>query len=83
MNLDRVTAGRNPPAEVNVVVEIPIHGPPVKYELDKESGAMFVDRFLNTSIEELHYQGLALAGLCLERLRRGGAHHPPYQAGRS
>lgn len=52
MNLDRVTAGRNPPAEVNVVVEIPIHGPPVKYELDKESGAMFVDRFLNTS---MHY----------------------------
>ena len=52
MNLDRVTAGKNPPHEVNVVVEIPIHGPPVKYELDKESGAMFVDRFLNTS---MHY----------------------------
>ena len=52
MNLDRVTAGHNPPHEVNVVVEIPIHGPPVKYELDKESGAMFVDRFLNTS---MHY----------------------------
>ncbi len=52
MNLDRVTAGKNPPDEVNVVVEIPIHGPPVKYELDKESGAMFVDRFLNTS---MHY----------------------------
>ncbi len=52
MNLDRVTAGKNPPHEVNVVIEIPIHGPPVKYELDKESGAMFVDRFLNTS---MHY----------------------------
>ncbi len=52
MNLDRVTVGKNPPHEVNVVIEIPIHGPPVKYELDKESGAMFVDRFLNTS---MHY----------------------------
>jgi inorganic pyrophosphatase len=52
MNLDRVSAGKNPPEEVNVVVEIPLHGAPVKYELDKESGAMFVDRFLNTS---MHY----------------------------
>jgi inorganic pyrophosphatase len=50
MNLDRVGAGRSPPDEVNVVVEIPIHGDPVKYELDKETGAMFVDRFLNTSM---------------------------------
>ena len=52
MNLDRVTAGKNPPEEVNVIVEIPLHGAPVKYELDKETGAMFVDRFLNTS---MHY----------------------------
>ncbi len=52
MNLDRVSAGKNPPEEVNVIIEIPIHGPPVKYELDKETGAMFVDRFLNTS---MHY----------------------------
>ena len=50
MNLDRVTAGKKPPEEVNVIVEIPINGPPVKYELDKETGAMFVDRFLNTSM---------------------------------
>jgi len=52
MNLDRVAAGDNPPDEVNIVIEIPLHGAPVKYELDKESGAMFVDRFLNTS---MHY----------------------------
>ncbi len=50
MNLDRVGPGRNPPDEINVIVEIPIHGDPVKYELDKETGAMFVDRFLNTSM---------------------------------
>ncbi|MCG8324317.1 MAG: inorganic diphosphatase [Thiotrichales bacterium] len=50
MNLDRVGPGANPPEEVNVIIEIPIHGDPVKYELDKETGAMFVDRYLNTSM---------------------------------
>lgn len=50
MNLDRVGPGRNPPDEINVVVEIPLNGEPVKYELDKETGAMFVDRFLNTAM---------------------------------
>ena len=50
MNLDRVDAGRNPPEEVNVIIEIPLNGEPVKYELDKNTGAMFVDRFLNTAM---------------------------------
>jgi len=50
MNLDRVGPGKNPPDEVNVIIEIPIHGEPVKYELDKETGALFVDRYLNTSM---------------------------------
>ncbi len=50
MILDKVTAGKNAPDEVNVIVEIPINSPPVKYELDKETGAMFVDRYLNTSM---------------------------------
>lgn len=50
MNLDRVGPGRNPPEEINVIIEIPINGDPVKYELDKETGAMFVDRYLNTSM---------------------------------
>ncbi len=50
MNLDRVGPGDNPPEEINVIIEIPIHGDPVKYELDKETGAMFVDRYLNTSM---------------------------------
>jgi len=52
MNLDRVGPGRNFPNEINVVVEIPAHSDPVKYELDKETGAMFVDRFMNTA---MHY----------------------------
>ena len=50
MNLDKVGPGRNPPDEINVIIEIPLKGDPVKYELDKETGAMFVDRFLNTSM---------------------------------
>ena len=50
MNLDRVGPGKNPPDEINVIIEIPIQGDPVKYEIDKDTGAMFVDRFLNTSM---------------------------------
>jgi inorganic pyrophosphatase len=50
MNLDRVDAGRDVPHEVNVIIEIPAHSAPVKYEVDKSTGAMFVDRFLSTSM---------------------------------
>ena len=52
MNLDKVTAGDNTPNEVNVIIEIPSHADPVKYEVDKETGAMFVDRFMATA---MHY----------------------------
>ena len=50
MNLDRVSSGRDLPNEINVIVEIPAHSDPVKYEVDKESGAMFVDRFMSTAM---------------------------------
>jgi inorganic pyrophosphatase len=50
MNLDRVTSGKNPPDEINVIIEIPANAEPVKYEVDKESGAMFVDRILRTAM---------------------------------
>ncbi len=52
MNLDRVTSGKNLPDEINVIIEIPSHSDPVKYEVDKETGAMYVDRFMNTA---MHY----------------------------
>lgn len=52
MNLDRVDSGRNVPNEINVIIEIPAHADPVKYELDKDTGAMFVDRFMSTA---MHY----------------------------
>jgi len=50
LNLNEVPVGDNPPWEVNVVIEVPIGGEPVKYELHKESGVMFVDRFLHTAM---------------------------------
>ena len=52
MSLDLVTPGKSVPEDINVIVEIPRHGDPVKYEVDKESGAMFVDRFMATA---MHY----------------------------
>jgi inorganic pyrophosphatase len=50
MNLDAIAVGRNPPEEVNVIVEVPVGGEPIKYEMDKASGAMVVDRFLYTAM---------------------------------
>ena len=50
MDLRSISAGRNPPKDIHAVIEIPLGGVPVKYELDKESGALFVDRFLHTAM---------------------------------
>lgn len=50
MGLMRIKSGRDVPNEINVIIEIPMQGEPVKYEVDKESGVLFVDRFLTTSM---------------------------------
>jgi inorganic pyrophosphatase len=50
MNLEHVAIGRNPPKEVNVIVEVPVGGEPIKYEMDKKAGALVLDRFLYTSM---------------------------------
>jgi len=50
MRLEFLPIGKNPPHEVNVVVEVPVGGEPIKYEMHKESGALVVDRFLYTSM---------------------------------
>jgi len=50
MNIDLIPAGDSPPQSVNVVIEVPIGGEPVKYEFDKKSGAIFVDRILHTAM---------------------------------
>ncbi|MBU3076853.1 inorganic diphosphatase [Sphingomonas quercus] len=48
MNIDLIPIGPNPPHELNVIIEVPVGGEPVKYEFDKASGALFVDRILHT-----------------------------------
>ena len=50
MRLDAISIGKNPPDDVNVVIEVPLGGEPIKYEMEKESGALFVDRFLYTAM---------------------------------
>jgi inorganic pyrophosphatase len=50
MNIDKIKIGAKPPHDVNVIIEIPLGGEPVKYEIDKRSGALFVDRFLHTAM---------------------------------
>ena len=48
MRIDAIPIGENPPDDVNVIIEVPVGGDPIKYEMDKASGALFVDRFLYT-----------------------------------
>lgn len=50
MRIDAIPIGDHPPDDVNVVIEVPIGGQPIKYEMDKVSGTLFVDRFLYTSM---------------------------------
>src|ERR1700761_4967549 len=54
MHIEKIPTGKNPPDDINVVIEIPIGGEPIKYEVDKVSGALFVDRILQT---EMRYPG--------------------------
>ena len=51
MSLNNVGPGKSLPDDVNVVIEIPSYGDPIKYEVDKETGAMFVDRFMSTAMQ--------------------------------
>ena len=48
MNLNAIPIGKNPPEDLNVIIEVAIGGEPIKYEMDKEAGVLFVDRFLYT-----------------------------------
>ncbi len=50
MDLSKISAGEHPPEDIYVVVEVPMNAAPVKYEMDKDSGALFVDRFLSTAM---------------------------------
>jgi inorganic pyrophosphatase len=50
MDITRIPAGANPPDEINVLIEVPLRSDPIKYEFDKSSGAIFVDRYLYTTM---------------------------------
>lgn len=50
MDMKYIKSGENPPFDVNVIIEVPLGGEPIKYEIDKPSGALFVDRFLYTAM---------------------------------
>ena len=54
MRIDAIPIGKNPPEDVNVIIEVSIGGEPIKYEMDKAAGTLFVDRFLYTP---MHYPG--------------------------
>ncbi|MEM1380531.1 MAG: inorganic diphosphatase [Pseudomonadota bacterium] len=50
MRISEIPAGQNPPKDINVIIEVPLGNEPIKYEFDKASGSIFVDRFLYTSM---------------------------------
>ncbi|MBN9071627.1 MAG: inorganic diphosphatase [Rhizobiales bacterium] len=50
MRIDAIAVGKNPPEDVNVIIEVPVGGEPIKYEMDKDAGTLVVDRFLHTAM---------------------------------
>jgi len=64
MNIDLIPTGDNPPDNINVVIEVPVGGEPVKYEFDKVSGAIFVDRILHTPMRYPANYGFVPQTLC-------------------
>ena len=50
MRIDAISIGIDPPREVNVIIEVPVGGEPIKYEMNKEAGTLVVDRFLYTAM---------------------------------
>ncbi|MAW88940.1 MAG: inorganic diphosphatase [Phyllobacteriaceae bacterium] len=48
MRIDAISIGKNPPEDINVIIEVQVGGHPIKYEMDKEAGTLVVDRFLYT-----------------------------------
>ncbi len=75
MGLELVSPGKNPPEEINVIIEIPKDSEPVKYEVDKETGAIFVDRILSTPMRYPCNYGYVPSTLCGDGSgrRAGGA----------
>src|SRR6202008_2112405 len=64
MRIDAISIGIDPPREVNVIIEVPVGGEPIKYEMDKEAGTLVVDRFLYTPMRYPGNYGFIPHTLC-------------------
>ncbi|MGQ7792227.1 inorganic diphosphatase [Faunimonas sp. B44] len=64
MRIDAIPIGTNPPEDVNVIIEVPVGGEPIKYEMDKDAGTLFVDRFLYTPMRYPGNYGFVPHTLC-------------------
>ena len=64
MRIDAIPIGKNPPDDINVIIEVPVGGEPIKYELDKEAGTLVVDRFLYTPMRYPGNYGFVPHTLC-------------------
>ena len=64
MRIDAIPIGKNPPEDINVIIEVPVGGEPIKYELDKDSGTLVVDRFLYTPMRYPGNYGFVPHTLC-------------------
>ncbi|GGF00664.1 MULTISPECIES: inorganic diphosphatase [Stappia] len=64
MRIDAVPIGKNPPEDINVIIEVSAGGEPIKYEMDKDAGAMYVDRFLYTPMRYPGNYGFVPHTLC-------------------
>ncbi len=64
MDISKIQIGKNPPWDINVIIEVPVGGDPVKYEMDKDSGALFVDRIMHTSMRYPCNYGFVPHTLC-------------------
>ena len=70
MILDRVSSGKNVPNDVNVIIEIPSHSDPIKYEVDKTTGYMRVDRPQRTSSQPPALYGFIPQTYCADRVQQ-------------
>ena len=59
MSYEEVSSGKELPNDINVIIEIPLNGDPIKYEVDKDSGEIFVDRMLGTAMYLTHFVAMA------------------------
>ena len=81
MNIELIPVGDDPPNSLNVIIEVPVGGEPVKYEFDKASGALFVDRILHTPMRYPANYGFVPHTLSPDGDPLDALAHPPHPEG--